>query len=608
MKKIVTLLAAFAILSASVFAQVSTEPTDEFYRYVERWEAMRLIPEQPPLRPYALKLVDEILNTVIESEHETEAALAAECYERIHRRAIKIQVAGEGNVNFTKNDIKKQIVGGGHLFGDYAFPKWFTFGYRIGAVATNNTTLDSVPLYTAQPYFFKDAMSKKAIKAFLDMDAAISANYENLYFQAGVNHSSFGPMYNKSAIISPDAKHTANFALMYKGKKISYTQAIFGLSAVSPEYKKTALEELNYNLYGEAPEIPLFSNKFMALHSLNANIFDWLSASFYEVTIYGNRFEPAYLIPAPYMITQGLLGYDDNIFMGVNFTVRPVKNLSWSTDIFLDDLELSQMLKLNLDTKIRGTLQSEIKYVFKDSTWHDTLRIAYTAVTPYMYAHCQKVINPATGVRTLGTLNAVNYQEYTTAGEPLGLAISPNTEKVDLSLSFTPVKRLTITGRGSYSRHANVNESLTPQEMLCYLNSPAGYFLTDGGIHNHQEFFLFGNPIYEGYVPSAWEKFLFLTQPTKMHTIQAGADIDYATPYTKFGRLVISLSYTFEHIINYGVDNPIFISKGGSVDPATGLWVGNATEADIVSSLEQWRSKLCDRTNHYIKVVLKYEW
>ena len=93
-----------------------------------------------------------------------------------------------------------------------------------------------------------------------------------------------------------------------------------------------------------------------------------------------------------------------------------------------------------------------------------------------------------------------------------------------------------------------------------------------------------------------------------MHTIQAGADIDYATPYTKFGRLVISLSYTFEHIINYGVDNPIFISKGGSVDPATGLWVGNATENDIQLSLEQWRAKLCDRTNHYIKVVLKYEW
>ena len=230
MKKIVTLFAVLAVLSAAVFAQVSTELTDEFYRYVERWETMRLIPEQPPLRPYPLKLVDEILNTIIESEHETEAAVAAECYERIHRRPYKIQVAGEGNVNFTKDDIKKQIVGGGHLFGDYAFPKWFTFGYRIGAVASNNTTLDSVPLYTAQPYFFKDAMSKKAIKAFLDMDTSFAANYEDLYLQAGVNHSSFGPLYNNSAIISPNAKHTANFAFMYKGKKISYTDFSLAVS------------------------------------------------------------------------------------------------------------------------------------------------------------------------------------------------------------------------------------------------------------------------------------------------------------------------------------------------------------------------------------------
>jgi len=607
MKKIVSLFLIFTIITTAVFSQVSADPTDDFYGYVERWETMGLISEQPPLRPYALKLIDEILNTVIAGENEKEAALAQECYERIHKRPYHIRIAGEGNVHFEKEDIKKQIVAGGNLFGDYAFPKWLTVGYKAGAVASNNISLDSVPLFTAQPYFFKDAISAKGVKAFLDLDASFALNYKDLYFQAGINHSSFGPLYNKSAIVSPDAKHTANFALSYKGKKISYTQAVFGLSAVSPVYPMTAMEKLNKQVYGEDPEVPLFSNKFMTLHSINANIFEWLSASFYEVVIYGNRFEPAYLIPAPYMITQGLLGYDDNIFMGISFTLRPVKNLSWTNDFFLDDMELSQLLKLNFDTKIRGTFQSEIKYVFSNISWLDTLKIDYTVVTPYMYAHCQKVTNPLTGVRALGNLNSVNYQEYTTAGEPLGLSVPPNTEKVDLSLSLTPVKRLKITGRGSYSRHANVNESLDPMEMFYYLNSPAGYFLTDGGIHNHQEFFLFGNPAFEGYIPSAWDKFLFLTQPTKMHTIQAGADIDYATPQTKFGRLCISLGYTFEYIINYGVDNPIFISKGGSIDPATGAWVGNATVEDIVNSLDQWRARLYNRTNHYIHVTLKYE-
>ena len=347
MKKIVTLFAAISILTAAVFAQVSADPVDEFYSYVERWETMRIIPEQPPLRPYALSLVDEILTTVIQGENESEAALALECYERIHRRPYKVKIAGEGNVHFENNEMKNQIVGGGHLFGDYAFPKWVSAGYFIGAVVSTNTTLDSVPLYTAQPYFFKDAMSKKAIKAFLDVDTSFAFNSGGLFVQAGVNHSSFGPLYNNSAIISPNAKHTANFSLLYKGDKLSYTQAVFGLSAVSPVYTRTVLEQLNEQYADEAPEVPLFSNKFMALHSLNATIFDWLSASFYEATIYGGRFEPAYLIPAPYMITQGLLGYDDNIFMGLNFTVRPIKNLSWTNDFFLDDMELSQLLKLN---------------------------------------------------------------------------------------------------------------------------------------------------------------------------------------------------------------------------------------------------------------------
>ena len=66
--------------------------------------------------------------------------------------------------------------------------------------------------------------------------------------------------------------------------------------------------------------------------------------------------------------------------------------------------------------------------------------------------------------------------------------------RVALSASFTPVKRLKLTLRGSYIRHGNINENLPMEEALDYLNSPEGYFTTDGGIHNHQHVLSDGNP------------------------------------------------------------------------------------------------------------------
>ena len=87
MKKflISAVLAAFAL--SFVSAQVSTDPTDEFYDMVERWEIQGIISEQPPLRPYPLQRIEAILAEVIEGDNETEAELAEDYYERTFHRA-----------------------------------------------------------------------------------------------------------------------------------------------------------------------------------------------------------------------------------------------------------------------------------------------------------------------------------------------------------------------------------------------------------------------------------------------------------------------------------------------------------------------------------------
>ena len=612
MKKflISALLAVFAL--SLVSAQVSTDPTDEFYDMVERWEIQGIISEQPPLRPYPLQRIEAILAEVIEGDNETEAELAEDYYERTFHRAYKISAVAIGNVRLgtekkddDKIDHDKQLIVGGGVGGDYSFPKIVTAGYDLNVYATNDITLDALPVFSAQPYYFRDSVDIKKLKAYWIMDASFAGGFENLYGQMGVNHLSFGPLYKSSTVVSPNAKHTANFSFVYATDRVSYTQALFGLSASNAD---DDIEDL-------------FSKKFLTLHSLNGQIFPWLSASFYEVTIYGDRFEPAYMIPMPYIITQALSGFDDNTFMGLSFTIRPVPGFVWVNDIYIDDAGLGDLIRFNFDTKLIGTYQSAFKYAPENISWLDKVQLEYTMVTPYMYSHKQNLINPETGDWKIGKLGVINYQEYTTAGEALGLSLPPNTEQVELSASFTPVKRLKLTGRASYSRHCNINESLPEDEALSYLNSPEGYFVTDGGIHNHQHVLEDGDEREQGgntstYLDSDWNHFNCLVQDTKMHTFKAGFDAAYTVATEKFGCLSLDFGYTFEHIINYGVDREIFKAKGGKyVDitddegKVTGQkWEGNATPADIQKSIDEWRSHLTNRTNHYINFGVKYTW
>ena len=99
-----------------------------------------------------------------------------------------------------------------------------------------------------------------------------------------------------------------------------------------------------------------------------------------------------------------------------------------------------------------------------------------------------------------------------------------------------------------------------------------------------------------------------------MHTVKAGADIDFVTPDTKFGRFTLSVGYTFEYIINYGVDNQIFSGNGGQYNlgnlenPEQLMNDITAAYNDVQQALAAWKAQLTNKMNHYISVTLKYEW
>lgn len=584
MKKYFAVLCAL-LFNCALFAQVSTNPVSSFYSHVERWELKGVITEQPPLRPYPIQLVESILNMVIEGDDETEADVARNLYEEIFNRPYHVAVEGTAGLKHNSDDNVKGAEGLFSVEGDYKFPKYVGAGYKIGLFGTLNSENTITPMYTLQPYYMRDSADIGPLEAFLEMDANFAVGNEKLYFQAGVNHNSFGPLYEDNSVLSPGAKHTANFSFVYNPGKISYSQALLGLTASNNSDE-------------------LYSEKFLSIHSLNGQLLDWLSASFYEVTVYGGRFEPGYLIPVPYMVTQGLSGFDDNILMGLTFTVKPVPNLVWVNDFFIDDLGVNDLVKLNFDTKIRGTFQTAIKYQ-PPVEGFGLVKLGYTLVTPYMYAHKQNIISNVDGSYFTGSQAVINYQQYTTAGFPIGSGLDPNSDRLSLSVSYSPVKNLNLTLKGAYIRHSNVNENLPVEEALSYLNSPVDYFNTDGTINNHQHYFEDGDPEKSRYLPSAWDHFLFMCQDTKMTTFQAEIDVNYCLPKTKIGSVSLELGYLFEYIKNAGVDAPIFNGHGYY---EAGKYVAPCTEADVDAALAVWRGNLTDITNHYITLSVKYVW
>jgi len=587
MKKLLTLGFLLFVVICGAFAQASVAPDHKFYKSVERWENMGLIKEQLPLRPYPLSIVENILNEVIESEDEEEVEIAEALYAETFGKPYSIRAEGIGQLKLDSEDKDKQITGLFSLDGDYAFSDLVTVGYQVGLSGVMYRSDTILPRYSQSKYYLRDAAHVGPVDAYLEMDGSFAVGTDKIYVQGGVNHNSFGSFYDASSVLSSDAKHTAGFSFVYNPGKWSYTQALLGLSASNNSDE-------------------LFSQKYLAVHSINTTLLEWFSLGFYEVSIFGGRFEPAYIIPLPYMITQGLTGFDDNVLMGLTFTVKPVKNLSWKNDFYIDDLSVNDIVKLNLDSKIRGAFQTGFFYVPENVRKIRGVNLSYVMVTPYMYTHKQNIIDNKDGSYVTGSLKTINYQEYTTAGSPLVPSLEPNMDRVALSFELEPVKNLSITVKGSFARHANVNENLPVDEAIDYLNAETGYFSTDGGIKNHSHYFSKNEEgKYESYyLPSAWNHFLFMCQDTKMYTTQAGFDMTYSLPKMKLGSLSVSVGYLFEYIHNYGVDNPIYT---GTAPAGTYYQEGN-TEADVQAALNAWKANLKDVANHYVTVGFKYIW
>lgn len=560
MKKIITLICTL-LAGTALFAQVSVDPQDDFYTDAQNWEIKGIVKNLPPLRPYTLNNIKGILTQVLEKGSEDDIE-TAECYmEEIFGKSwrIELEAAVKGKISkkeetsFTKNILGYPALKGNmSFFNDIA-----SIGYKLGLAATKNSEMDFLPEYTYSEHdaYFDDSVMGPFVVRF-DGDVTTSVGNENLFAQLGINRSSFGSNLSNGLAIDDSDYHSGNLGFTYMGNKWNYVQQFSVIGAS----RNNGSSRLN-------------PNKFFSFHAAEVYPTDNFHFSYYESIIFGNRFDPAYFIPAPYMATQGLGGYSDNLLMGINFDWKIMKGLLWYSDVFVDDLSVNELVKFNFNTRIRLAAQTGVIYV-PELKYINRITLDFTAILPYMYSHAE---------HSLGTYNSINYQNYTNAGFHIGSEYDPNSAIVALNIKITPLKGLKINAGGTFIVHGNVAENVTENEAKNYLET-AGYSSSDGSVYNHTE-----NPATSGLISNS-ELWSWLTQEHLMYTVQGNISCEYELQRFKWGKVSIEISSVTEYIKNKGVDSNIYTSSYTTIEEAKAAWIAN----------------LHDEINEYISIGLKY--
>jgi hypothetical protein len=562
-------------LSIDLSAQSIINPLDSFYEDLQIWDALGLVPALPPLRPYPERFVRSILNTVMENGSVLQREKARGHYERLFGKLLNVAVEGAGiTKRGDQGDPQEQLNASAIAFGSLQLLDIFSLSYDLNLLLSNKAPGEEIiPADSAYAHdIYKDTADVGRFNVYAGFNTNAAVNYKSfLWFQAGVSRSSWGDFYDNGVVIGPNAVHAGNISLVLNQPKWNYTLALFLLSAASDAPTSSYVRP--------------YPEKFMAVHSIGLNPWDWLNISVYENAVFGKRFEPLYLLPiSPYMVSQELIGVsDDNIQIGLSFKIKPFRGFSWASNIFVDDAHFNDLVRFQFDTKFRVALQSGITWA-PPTPYVPLVRLDYTLITPYTYTHEDDAAN------------GINYQNYTNNGRSIGATIPPNSDRITLTGKFQPFKSLSVNSSAVFIRHANVNESLPDDVVAPYLYNGSSIY-SNGGIMDSPN-------AGEGYFDYAHHNLMFMEQDTKQYIVQLGLNLIWDLPPLTFGAIAFSLGYMFEYIYNDGIDRNMFTGTELAAPPPGGYSSAVITQA-VSDARNEWRNNLSNRLNHYLTLGMR---
>lgn len=514
-------LALASLLALSAWAQVAHDPNDQIYDDLDLWAARGYVSALPPLRPYPLQLLDELLSSVAAKGDAASAAKARDYLSSISPNARAYHLSVTGAIRGEDSDTT--LEGAPAVDGTIRPEAWLSVGYRIaayGATRSPGSEIDVPGVYAPYADLVEDDAKVGPFYVLQNWTSSVALGNADLYFQSGINRTSFGPFFDNGVVIGPQAGKSGNFNFSYRSKAWSYSQSYHLLNATDD--------------FGDASD-QTYPGKQLAIHSLDFYPAENFEFGYFETVIWGDRYEPLYLVPlTSFMGSQALAGFYDNVFMGLHFSWKPVVGLQALGQIYIDDFSFKDTIRLNFDTKYKFASELGLRWVPKAGIFSD-FALDYTVVMPYMYSHAN---NERSARYTEGI---VNYQVYSHQGRCLGADLAPNSDRFSLRASFNVIPNLALSLSAGLQRHGNASED----EDNTYDDLDGVQDIDDGSInddgYSHDED---GGPV------STFNKETrFLTQDVIEMKASAGIGVAFTLP-TPIGKFKAGVDYVYEYAWN----------------------------------------------------------
>ncbi len=273
----------FFATGAPAFAQIAADPNDRLYTDIELWMDRGLTDKLPPLRPYPVQLVKKVLADVKARGTDADQKLADFYLSKMDGGANVHGIAGAlARTDTVEGYTELSLLGS--LQGSIV--PWITYSAKIGVVATSNQAPTMLPDYQRSllDYVPDNVKSVFSFYPRMSMMGSGTVGTDSVYFQAGALRGSFGPFWGDNAVLSPTSPQSGQFSFVYHDNSMSLTMSLMAI---------TASDESGNGLY---------PNKYLALDGLEFYPTDWLTLGVFDAMVWGNRFEPLYLLPGGFIL------------------------------------------------------------------------------------------------------------------------------------------------------------------------------------------------------------------------------------------------------------------------------------------------------------------
>lgn len=580
-KKMALIAALSLFVGAAAFSQVVIDPNLDFYESARQWQIKGYVGFLPQISPYPASVIKEILDAVIEKGTDADVETAQYYYEKYFSKQWHVGFEVGASLKASdkgSNKLTKFVFAEPSVYGDVLLKDWIALGYNLGLNLHNKSTESSEILRTFQNETLNtwgDAATFGPLDGNWDMEAGLNVGNATINGIVGANRIGFSNIFgHDNIVVNPLSCHMNNLLVNYSSEKWQYSQTISAIAAA--------------NYRGGGSKIEFTANKFLAFHSVRFTPIKQLSISYFEAGIVGGRFDPSYLIPAPYILLQGMFDAGDNDIYGLLFEYRPFDRFEAAFAFAIDDISIDDWAKGNFDSKFKAALQAGVMYT-PSTDFCKKIALDYTLVLPYMYSHWINSPDKDTGPLP-GGAETFNYSNYTNHGVSIGSNLMPNSDRVHFEAHFEPLKRLNLNVFTDFMRHANETESWNNEEVVAHCIKFAEHDNTGGA----------GT---DPYPKTVQERMTFLSQEHKMYAFQLGLKASWEAFRRSYGTLSLNLGYTFEFIYNKGVDTAIYTSEAaGAINTATDK------AAAIDAAKKTWADKLYNEVNNYITLSAKYSY